>query len=77
MKAALTRTYNKEGLLPPHAAIRIKMITGKSSQYADMVIDGDEEENDEEEEQDITKDTMIKVHSCSVYFNCMLKQMTK
>ncbi|KAJ9584532.1 hypothetical protein L9F63_021142, partial [Diploptera punctata] len=61
VKAALTRTYNKEGILTPYSIVNIKKSTAKSTQDADMEVDGENmEEDDEAEEEDISKDAMIK-----------------
>ncbi|PSN56812.1 Replication factor C subunit 1 [Blattella germanica] len=63
VKAALTRAYNKEGIMTPYSIIQVKKGSGKSSQDSDMQFDDEdngEEVQDNEEEEDITKDAMIK-----------------
>ncbi|XP_021919425.1 replication factor C subunit 1 isoform X2 [Zootermopsis nevadensis] len=63
VKAAFTRTVNKEGIMTPYSVINIKKSASKFNQDSDIVGDGQDDENGdevEEDEEDITKDAMIK-----------------
>ena len=70
MKAAFTRTYNKESHLTPYASGATKKGRGRGGgggggeDLLEMEGEGEETgmvEEEEEEEDDLTKDTMIKV----------------
>lgn len=62
VKAAFTRTYNKEGHMTPFAHVTVtKKKKGSTGGMGEEGMDGEEEEESEEEEEDITKNAMIMV----------------
>ncbi|XP_064079076.1 replication factor C subunit 1-like [Macrobrachium nipponense] len=62
VKAAFTRTYNKEGHMTPFAHVTVtKKKKGSSGGMGEEGMYGEDEEESEEEEEDITKSAMIMV----------------
>lgn len=60
MKAALTRTYNKEGRPVPFAtSVNVKKVKTTETEYG--LEGGEEDVEDEEVEDDLTSDAMIRV----------------
>lgn len=59
MKAAFTRTYNKESSALPYAVVQ--GVSKKKSKAVEEGVDDEDEEEEEEDDDDPTKDAMIKV----------------
>jgi hypothetical protein len=77
VKAAFTRAYNKENRVNPYAQLD-SISKGRASSFGDIGVEGEgedevAEEDGEEDDEDVSKDTMIKV---SVMRRSSIVQMT-